>query len=93
MRLSGEFVFLGIEAREGFVDKSKLNYLVGLSQGLDTIRLYIEADQYGKIQNALMRKDYEPYSKVYAELDYNPAAQKVQYALRLVDIKSLKEGK
>lgn len=93
MLVQGNFVFLGIEAREGFVDKSKINYLIGLSQGLDTIRLYIEASQYSEIQNMLMRGDIVPYSQVKAELDYNPAAQKVQYSMRLVGIKSQKEGK
>ena len=93
MLMQGKFVFLGVEAREGFVDKSKMNYLVGLSQGLDTIRLYIEAGQYSEIQNMLIRGEIAPYSEVMAELDYNPAAQKVQYCMRLVRIKSLKEGK
>lgn len=81
MRVKGEFKFMGCEARPGFKDPSKINYVVGLSQGLDTLRVYVEAADYARYVQLV------PYSDVEAELEYNPAAQSVQYCMRLVDIK------
>lgn len=80
MRLSGSFKFMGCEARPGFKDPTKTNYIVGLSQGMDTLRVYVDAADYGRYCQLT------PYSDVIAELDYNPAAQKVQYAMRLLNI-------
>lgn len=93
MKMSGEFVFIGVEARQGFTDQNKINYLVGLAQGLDTYRTYIEAPLFQKIQTMMMRNELQLYSTVCAELDFNPAASKVSYCMRVLDIKSLKEGK
>lgn len=80
MRVKGEFKFMGCEARPGFKDPTKMNYIVGLSQGMDTLRVYVEAADYGRYCQLV------PYSDVTAELDYNPAAQKVQYCMRLLNI-------
>lgn len=93
MKMSGEFVFIGVEARPGFTDQTKMNYLIGLAQGLDTYRTYIEAPLFQKIQQMLMMGDVQMYETVYAECDFNPAASKVSYCMRVLDIKSLKEGK
>lgn len=87
MRLSGSFKFMGCEARPGFKDPSKMNYIVGLCQGMDTLRVYVEAADYGRYCQLV------PYSDVHAELDYNPVAQNVAYCMRLLDIKSVKEVK
>ncbi len=81
MRLVGRFKFMGVEKRSGFRDPSQTFYVLGLGQGLDSIRLYVEAEQYG------MYSQIVPYSDVIAELDYNPVAQKNQ-----VRLLSLTEG-
>lgn len=80
MRLSGKFKFMGCEARPGFKDPNKINYIVGLSQGLDTLRVYVDAADYAKYCSIV------PYSDVTAELDYNPAAANVSYCMRLFSI-------
>lgn len=93
MRVSGEFTFIGVESRESFTDRSKMNYIIGLAQGIDTKQLYIEAPLFSKIQTMLMRNELKLYATVHADLDFNPAAQKVSYCMKVVDINILKEGK
>lgn len=78
MKLTGEFKFVGCEARPSFYDPSKMSYVVGLAQGLDTLRCYVKIDLYTQC------KDFEPYSDVVAELDYNPVKEK--YNMNLVGI-------
>lgn len=80
MRVSGEFKFMGVESRPGFKDPSKINYVLGLSQGLDTIRLYTDAAGYAQYCKI------DPYSDVVAELEYNPGAQQVSYCMRLINL-------
>lgn len=95
MKLNGTFRFMGVESRAGFKDPTKINYIVGLCQGMDTIRLYVDAAQYQKILEVMQRPNSKlvPFSDVYAELDYNPAAQNVSYCMRLLEIKSVSEVK
>lgn len=93
MKMSGEFVFIGVEARPGFADQNKMNYLIGLAQGLDTYRTYIEAPLFQKIQTMIMQNKLSVYETVHADCDFNPAATKVSYCMKVLDIKSLKEGK
>lgn len=85
MIVKGDFKFMGCEARPGFKDPSKVNYVLGLAQGLDNVRLYIDAFQYGEFSKIA------PYSDVSAELNYNPVAEKAAYAMRLQNL-TLKEG-
>lgn len=80
MIVTGEFKFMGVESRKSFKDPSKINYILGLSQGLDTIRLYIDADMFADFSR------FDPYSDVIAELEYNPAASSSSYAMRLHDL-------
>ena len=95
MRLNGLFKFMGVEVRPGFKDPTKMNYIVGLCQGMDTIRLYIEPGQYQNIMAEMQKPGSKlvPFSDVYAELDYNPAAQNVNYCMRLLEIESASEVK
>lgn len=82
MLVRGEFKFMGAEARPGFNDPSKVNYVVGLAQGLDNIRIYVnDPVLYGTLVN------YRPYGDVLVELDYNPVAKDVKYCMRLVSIR------
>lgn len=71
MVLSGDFRFMGAEKRNGFKDPSQVFYVLGLGQGLDSLRIYIDAEQYGRYSSI------EPYSEVSAELDYNPVSGRV----------------
>lgn len=71
MVLSGDFRFMGAEKRSGFKDPSQVFYVLGLGQGLDSLRIYIDAEQYGRYSSI------EPYSEVSAELDYNPVSGRV----------------
>ena len=77
MVVSGEFKFLGVEKRNGFKDPAQTFYVLGLGQGLDSLRCYITAEMYGKYSSLV------PYSDVIAELDYNPVSGKV--ALRAIN--------
>lgn len=85
MLVKGVFKFMGVESRPGFKDPSKVNYVLGLSQGLDTIRLYVEAVDFARYVQ------FPTYSDVEAVLDYNPVSERVQYCMRLKDIKLLEE--
>ena len=80
MKVSGKFKFMGVECRPGYKDPTKTNYIVGLAQGLDTLRLYVEPADYGRYCKI------EPFTEVEAVLDYNPVAKSVAYAMRLLDI-------
>ena len=71
MRFTGFCKFLGAETRKGFKDPSQTFYVVGFAQGLDSLRCYVNAEDYGRY-TAL-----EPYSDVVVELDYNPVSGKV----------------
>lgn len=71
MVLQGDFRFMGAEKRAGFKDPSQVFYVLGLGQGLDSLRIYIDAEQYGRYSSI------EPYSEVSAELDYNPVSGRV----------------
>lgn len=81
MNVTGQFKFMGVEARQGFKDPSKTNYIVGLAQGLDTLRCYCDASDYARYCKI------EPFSDVEALLDYNPVAKEVSYCMRLLDIR------
>lgn len=79
VQLKGKF--LGVVERPGFRDPSKVSYIVAIAQGVDTLRVYVEAADFGRYIRI------EPFSDVVAELDYNPTAEKVAYCMRLLDIK------
>lgn len=81
MKVSGKFKFMGVECRPGYRDPLKMNYIVGLAQGLDTLRLYVERVDYDRYCMI------EPFTDVEAVLDYNPVAKEVAYSMRLLDIK------
>ena len=85
MLLTGVFKFMGAESKPGFKDPLKTNYVVGLSQGLDTIRLYVEAVDFGRYMQI------PPYSDVEAELEFNPVSENVRYCMRLKDMKPFDE--
>lgn len=78
MLVTGNFKLVGCEARQGFNDPSRMNYIVGLAQGLDTLRCYVEPVLYEQCRNI------EPYTDVVAELDYNPV--KAKYNMNLVSV-------
>lgn len=78
MKLNGNFRFAGVECRHGFKDPNQEFYILGLLQGMDMLRLYIDKPLYEQLVGL------EPYSEVVAELDYNPVADKNQ--MRLVSI-------
>ena len=71
MRLAGSFKFLGAEKRSGFKDPSQTFYVIGVGQGLDSLRCYVNAEDYGRYA-AL-----EPYSDVDAEFEYNQVSGKI----------------
>lgn len=71
MLVNGDFKFLGVEKRAGFKDPSQVFYIAGFAQGLDSLRCYVDAEDYGRY-SAL-----EPYSDVSVTLDYNPVSGKV----------------
>lgn len=84
MKLSGEFILTGFAERAGYSDASKVNRLVAFCglDGVDSIRLYVnDVNLYNHIKSTIT-----PFSKVRVDFDYNPAAQKVQYALSLLDV-------
>lgn len=92
MKVYGDFRFLGVESRPGFKDKTKINYIIALSQGIDTLRLFIEPETFSSIQSQMVSGKMTPFCTVRAEMEYNPTAEKTQYCMRLVDIKESKGG-
>lgn len=71
MKVKLEAKFLGCEARQSFKDPSRMVYVVALTQGLDTLRCYCNADEY------VTYARIEPYADVDAILDYNPVSGRV----------------
>lgn len=71
MKLSGSFKFLGSESRPSFKDRSQMVYVVGFGQGLDSLRCYVDAEDYGRYSSLV------PYSDVDAEFEYNPVTGKI----------------
>ena len=71
MRFTGFCKFMGAETRKGFKDPSQIFYIIGLRQGLDSLRCYVDAESY--VRYAAI----EPYSDVEAEFDYNPVSGKI----------------
>lgn len=70
MQFSGRHKFLGAEKRVGFNDPSKPYYIAGIGSGFDTLRVYIEPEQYGAWASI------PPYTDVDVVMDFNPANQK-----------------
>lgn len=71
MRFTGFFKFLGAETRKGFKDPSQTFYVVGVGQGLDSLRCYVDAESYVRYSGI------EPYSDIEAEFEYNPVSGKI----------------
>lgn len=71
MLVKGEFKFLGVEKRSGFKDPSQTFFICGFAQGLDSLRCYVNPEDYG------VYSTIEPYTDVVATLDYNPVSGKV----------------
>ncbi len=71
MLLTGTFKFLGVDKRQGFKDKNKTVYVLGLGQGLDSLRLYIEPEQYGAYLTI------PPYTDVTVTVDMNPVTNRL----------------
>lgn len=80
MRVEGVFKFMGVVSRPGFNDPTKVNYMIGLAEGMDSFRPFIERDIYEQCVNLT------PYSDVRVVLNYNPIADKASYCMRLVSI-------
>lgn len=71
MKLSGSLKFLGVEKRVGFRDPSQTFYVCGFAQGLDSLRVYVDAEAFG------VYSTLEPYTDVEAVFDYNPVSGKM----------------
>ena len=78
MKVTGVFKLMGVESQSGFKDPSQINYVVGLAQGMDSLRMYLDATEFN------LYKDIPPYSDVEVVLDYNPVAKEVRYSMHLV---------
>lgn len=78
MNVRGLFKLMGVESQSGFKDPKQTNYIVGLAQGMDSLRMYLDADEFA------LYKDIPPYSDVEVVLDYNPVAKETRYAMHLV---------
>lgn len=78
MKVTGDFYFAGVECRHGFKDPTKVYYILGVMQGLDVLRLYIDEAQYRELLECV------PYSPIKVELDYNPVAEKNQMRLERI---------
>lgn len=81
MEFTGRHKFLGAEKRQGYTDPTKVYYIAGIGSGFDTLRVYIEPEQFGAWSQI------PPYSDVDVLLDYNPASQKNPW--KIVDLQLL----
>lgn len=80
MKVTGIFKLMGVESQSGFRDPKQTNYVVGLAQGMDSLRMYLDATEFE------LYKNIPPYSDVEVVLDYNPVAKEVRYAMHLVSM-------
>lgn len=80
MKVTGIFKLMGVESQSGFRDPKQTNYVVGLAQGMDSLRMYLDETEFK------LYKDIPPYSDVEVVLDYNPVAKEVRYAMHLVSM-------
>jgi hypothetical protein len=84
MKVTGIFKLMGVESQSGFKDPTQINYVVGLAQGMDSLRMYLDANEFA------LYKDIPPYSDVEVVLDYNPVAKEVRYSMHLVTMAPVK---
>lgn len=73
MKLYGEFALMGVQCRPGFKDPSKLTYMVGFADGVDSLRLYIDEAVYNDMSKLPL------YKRMKVALDYNPASQRLNF--------------
>lgn len=73
MKLSGEFLFMGVDASKGFKDPTKTNYQIGLIDGLDSVKLWIREADYTALRTLAS------YSRVQAVFDYNTFNGKMNF--------------
>lgn len=85
MKVNGLFKLMGVESHPGFNDPTRINYVVGLAQGMDSLRMYLDADEFKKY------KDIPPYSDVDVVLEYNPVSKDVKYCMHLVSLTLVKK--
>jgi hypothetical protein len=84
MKVTGIFKLMGVESQSGFKDPTQINYVVGLAQGMDSLRMYLDVNEFA------LYKDIPSYSDVEVVLDYNPVAKEVRYAMHLVTMTPVK---
>lgn len=87
MKLSSKFIFMGLEARASFKDASKMNYIIALAQGIDSLRIHVDASFYEKYRDTM------PYSECNVVLDFNPRAASVIYCMQLESIEVIGSDK
>lgn len=71
MQFVGRFNFVGVEKRQGFKDPSQVFYIAGFVQGMDTLRCYINAEDYGRYSSI------PRFSEVEVTVDYNPVNNRI----------------
>ena len=80
MKVTGVFKLMGVQAQPGFKDPQQISYIIGLAQGMESLRMYLEPTEYE------LYKDIPSYSDVDAVLDFNPLAKDVRYCMHLVTL-------
>ncbi len=71
MKVSGQFVLTGVQCRPGFKDPSKMTYMVAFADGVDSLRLFVDASVYDDMMKLPL---YKPYR---VNFDYNPVNQRM----------------
>lgn len=71
MKVKGEFLFMGVDSAPSFKDPSKTNYLIAFSEGLDSLKMYIDYDTYNKYMTM------PPLCQVDVVLNINPVTNRI----------------
>lgn len=76
IKMMSEMVFQAVEAIPGYKDPSKVNYTAAFFSGVDTVRVYVTAEQYNEL---LFVPQFEPVNVIF---EYNPGATDIRFVLK-----------
>ena len=71
MKLIGKFRLAGVLARPGFRDSSRMTYQALFVDGVDSIRIWLDGEQYDSLSHI------EPYTEVEVVFDFNPVTNRL----------------
>lgn len=71
MKMKATCLFMGLVSRPSFKDPSKMTYMVGFADGIDSLRIYIDDMMCARFSQV------QPLTKLEVEFDYSPNTQRM----------------